>query len=1708
MKLKKKRILKAVAVFLLVNMAIEILAPAAAWALTGGPSQPEVQSFEPVGTTEMVDLFTGDFTYNIPLFELPGPDGGYPFNLAYNAGIGMDQEASWVGLGWNLNPGAINRQMRGLPDDFNGDKVTKKMHIKDNVTFGLGASGNLEAFGADFGSAKKHDDGPFSLGIDLFYNNYKGFGYSLSPSLSFSKGLENDMTAGLGLNFSLNSQEGVSAQPSLSLTKSYTNKTKQKMASGKSTATISMGYNSAVGLSSMSLGLSNSKTAFKTKGNRIKAVSRKIGSTSNLSLFSPGYSPSVSMPMTGSNVTLEVKPGGEIFGIFGNLSLKGYYSIQKLKNNDQDIGYNAYGYLNYQNQPDEGPSLLSLSYDSKTMVDFNRENDGVIRKETPYLGSPSMTYDIYSVNGQGISAMYRPYRNDIGVFSDPNQRSVIGGGEVGLDLGGGATVKFGANITGNLAISQSGSWKNKNKVDDIYQFKSDAENGLYKSAQFKAYGEHTLDQKGVTYSDISEDLAAIGGESPVRIKLNKHEADNYLKDHKNRDIAIHQPAEKPTSVNTAIQQLTNGQLTGDNTPGILNVAYYDRINVTPETRNEVQEPLSRGHYATKYAPHHIGAFIANNPDGLRYVYGLPAYNLKKEDVQFSTKRGDQLKEEYPSVPVNGNNLDYKPSGTDKYLSHTTIPAYAHSYLLTGIVGNDYVDVTGDGITEDDLGYWVKFTYAKANDYKWRAPYFGYSHNEAFRTDPLDDKGSYSSGEKETWYLKTAETKTHMAVFSLAERKDARGVKSFPGNKSAFQSQSDFNGTGKMYKLTSVSLYNKNEIERVKGTAANDAPVPIKTVNFEYDYALCRNTPNNSNAYLSGNYPESGKLTLQKVWFSYYGSEKGKLSPYQFDYHEDNPDENPDYNVYQYDRWGNYKPYPADVGSATDWRERRAYNTDNPYVAQEGGVDARAAYDQYAGVWSLKEIKLPSGSKMNIEYEGDDYAYVQDRQAMQMTPIAGIGTIGSNTLNNDKVYFKLKDPVAVAGLDQDAQKEIVRKYLDPETDKLYYKINIQMRTVDENQKDFIAGYATIDQTQPMGLEYETSTNGAYYTHGFFHIQKEKGYHAFSMAAWQHMRTNQPRLAGIGGEVNMNEDPEQENKVQRIKSLGSAFTAVTQALKGFYHFADDKGWGQELDPVSNEKSFIRLVSPDQKKRGGGIRVRQITLSDEWSTMDVNGESSIYGQVYDYATVDEAGREISSGVAAYEPMVGGDENPLRLPEEFKEKLMLRSDNDFYFEYPLNESLYPGPSVGYSKVTVMSLASAAKWKPERIKIPGEWSIDPDYFSRQNTDGSTPKGFYATTGLTVNEFYTAKDFPVVSNSTQMGKTKPPKLWIPIPFLGTITADKMTASQGYVTILNDMHGKQKAVASYAQDINGEIVWEQPVSGVNYHYQFKEASYKPGGLKKLKPVKMLDNTVKTPVFEAGEITGFEDKILGVDHDFIVDMRQNSNVSNEVDVRINVDVIGFAFFSIPVPSVWPSLTHSSKRIRTAVTNKVIHKAGILKSVVATDGLSTVRTDNELWDPQTGEVLMTTVNNNFDEKVYSYNIPAYTKYDRMGAAFQNLGLQFKASLIGVQGTDNYYYPQRDLGDLVDHLVKGDEFIVENGKAVVTYIGKVDGVPRFYSEDSFIGVISAPDSPKNMYLYRSGRRNLLNAKVGNITSLDDPTLPKVRKQYTRRIKAMAYPY
>jgi hypothetical protein len=101
---------------------------------TYSQTQPEYSSFSPVSTGNEVDAKTGNFKYSLQAIFIPGPAGGYTLNLGYNAGINPAQPGSWIGLGWNLNAGSINRKVNVYPDDFCNVSFSNTDEWKTNYT--------------------------------------------------------------------------------------------------------------------------------------------------------------------------------------------------------------------------------------------------------------------------------------------------------------------------------------------------------------------------------------------------------------------------------------------------------------------------------------------------------------------------------------------------------------------------------------------------------------------------------------------------------------------------------------------------------------------------------------------------------------------------------------------------------------------------------------------------------------------------------------------------------------------------------------------------------------------------------------------------------------------------------------------------------------------------------------------------------------------------------------------------------------------------------------------------------------------------------------------------------------------------------------------------------------------------------------------------------------------------------------------------------------------------------------------------------------------------------------------------------------------------------------------------------------------------------------------------------------------------------------
>ena len=454
--------------------------------------------------------------------------------------------------------------------------------------------------------------------------------------------------------------------------------------------------------------------------------------------------------------------------------------------------------------------------------------------------------------------------------------------------------------------------------------------------------------------------------------------------------------------------------------------------------------------STLRKPHHISEVTSINPDGTRYIYGIPAYNTKQIEKTFSVGQNNNGSDLYncntqgvisSSSYTNTDASSSNSRGIDHYFNQRELPGYAHSYLLTAVLSADYVDLTGDGPTEDDLGGYTKLNYSKEqNKHKWRTPYAGANLNRGQLSTLQDDKASIVYGEKEVWYLHTIETKSHIAEFHLSSRRDAMEANNLnQGNQ----------GSSKVKKLDKIVLFSK--VDRLKnGVNAT----PIKTVHFEYSYDLCPDVKNfeqmslvNPPAHSLYNYDNSynwneedkrGKLTLHKVYFTYGKSNMGRSNPYVFEYKGPNPS----YHLKSYDRWGNYKQNDCLLP-----------NEEFPYVKQD-----KTVADINASAWCLTDIRMPSGGKIQVTYESDDYAYVQDQKAMQMELISGFseelttGTLSSNLYSkgdeHNYLYFNIKEGHSV------------NDYIPNLKKQLYFNcyINLNGKNGSKSVKEFVSGFA--------------------------------------------------------------------------------------------------------------------------------------------------------------------------------------------------------------------------------------------------------------------------------------------------------------------------------------------------------------------------------------------------------------------------------------------------------------------------------------------------------------------------------------------------------------------------------------------------------------------------------------------------------------------------
>ncbi len=1585
---------KLIAAFLLTLIGLQTLLPVTALALTSGPSQPEASSFKQAGVSDMVDPFTGNFSYNLPIMDVDG----YPLNLNYSAGSGMDDEASWVGLGWSLNVGAITRQLRGIPDDMSGDVFTTEHYTKPKVTVGGRITAKVEAKGK--GAFKNLGaSGSFSLGV--FSDNYTGIGAELGANagVSYSFAGSGAMTAGMGVGLMSNTQSGVDVTPSLSL--SY----KMKVADNNTVSpgiSASIGYNTRGGLKGLTLGASYSVSGQKQddETGKVKngSASYELGGAT-ISYNTDPISPKIQIPYRSNYGSFSFDVGGAAWLIFAGGGGTGYKSVREVKS--RTISNPGYGFL----YAERGKRLPNA------MMDFLREKESAIIPELPNLAVPIATPDIFSYTSQGGSGQFRLYRGGSGIFFDNKAEDESTTQTLGFDAGVGGYAHGGVTYYEQSLKNITQKWTRNNNYNAQGDFQEvSPTNPNAEHVFFKQVGEKN-----------QEDATMVGllkGTQPVAVNINKKTAEARFRLPGNNNIQAASTLRKDNKQKrrTTITYLT--ALEASRAGLDKNITSY-----TPNTYNcstpfapqschplTPQPTISRvGDYRKA---NHISEITVTDEGGKRSVYGIPVYNTKQTEYSFAIGDPSKYSNDAANNLTNINMSGGKPVQdqtqlTDKYYHSDAQPAYATSWLLSAILSPDYVDVTNNGITEDDPGTAIKFNYSRVTDkFGWRSP-FGQNKatiQKGLLADPDDDKASFVHGEKELWYIHSIETKTQIAYFITEDRKDALGVMDQAG-------QSD--DTKRQKVLREIRLYSKADNSR-----------PIKVVKLCYAYKLCPGLPNFADIANLPVEPVKGKLTLTKVFFQYGNSDKGKAHPYEFTYNGEGGDgyslQNVTYGNLQTDRWGTYKSRQSNGNRNFSLR-----NDEFPYTTNN-----KAEADEAAGLWQLSKIKLPTGGEINVTYESDDYAYVQNKQAMEMVqPVALIK--GSNITTSLKEATGIR--VKLSNMPSTLNPANFKKEYLNGSEYLYTKLFVNLGGIDAkrdvlNDKyyDFVPCYARVIGVQKVGsdeadITFETISDGGVDMNPISH------------AAWQRLRMEYPRYAYPGYKNRIQDSDAGKAIKAAVSAIVNAAKNLDELRRNFYKRAKDESFANN---VNLTKSFVRVTKADGKKIGGGSRVRKIMISDEWAAMSgtTGAATATYGQQYTYTVKNDKGVDISSGVASFEPSVGGDENPIRQPIPYVQKIKGALNNFFNLEEPFGESLFPGASVGYSQVKVQDLDASGNTDPEQ-----------------------------KTGYVINEFYTAKEYPVVTQalSNQVSQHGPSGWY---SMIGSNSVHELAFSQGYSITLNDMHGKPKATRVFNNK-------DEEISSTEYFYNSEPLN---AGELKLKNVVNLVN-------EKGEIE--ENQIIGREIELFTDMREQETNSTGQFIGLGVDVFPLPFFGVPgfLPH-WPYKENNEyKLFRSACTMKVIQYYGILDKVVKTVDGSSVSTENIAYDGLTGETVITKTYNEFDKPVYTVNFPAYWLYPYMGGAYKNIGTLIPGFRTGTDGSVTNFTAFMAPGDELVDVTNGTTYwIVESG----VNGDKNNKVKRMVNRNGNI----VANFNQTVKILRSGYRNVLTPPATSIVCLNNP--------------------
>ena len=1694
-----------VAFTLVLFMVFEVTYPTAALALTGGPQQPEFEKFTPVATTDMVNSLTGDFQYNLPVLNIPGADGGgYALSLSYNANPSMDSEASWVGANWTLNPGALIRSKSGLPDDYKG-KVKEYNVIKPSFSFSRTQGGSVNV---GFGEDNSNNIG-VSSNITHTWNNYSGYGDS--KYIGLSTNIPIDLSVGVTFGgrdatFSANVTIGPKLEAFTKQAKDNLKDVKGAGAWGKRTLLniaesnelrLNVGTSGQFGI----FGQVNSSVAASVKPHR--AMSYTFGGTAQALL-----GPVTAAYNRSETATLQV--------------------------NKPVVDYHAYGYMYNPNHGTHDYHARQATPEH-VMSDYGIEKNSNFSARDNIIGIVHNNADQFNAIGEGISGSYRMHHKKVGHYysdwaADGRSRNVsvvpnITGG-AGFVLSEGATgvgFKIGANFQfenrtkteSRMWLVRPNSWGMGTNVDakqfedpsaptelPFFKAKNDVGGALlyvHPDRLDDAVREYRGGFMGTiatsdNYGNPVVDGDLISFERPhvsQFIEDSKHAGSDYYKGGSgnmeyvlNSDLAGTHPSYDDISPTKAF----------DKHQRVLQYLDSDPFTNTAPV-------LGNGSVANSELSEHIAQIKVWNPNGVKYTYGLPVYVRDEANFTYGIDlNASSIGNEYGCsaqrpTKLENNNIVYpmvSEGSTGDSERNLKIKQgqqleewYANSYLMTQITTPDYVDLTGDGATEDDFGGYTRFDYRRwvknkdhsgdnmNNWYRFRAPYTGLKYNPGEHAKKSDDIGSVSHGYREMYYLNGIETKSHVAIFITNKSDGLEDFKQF-GIESA-----DFNGSGDTrndglgqvmetpnteplgfgpsdvnrssvpsygcypganYTRNGYALNSKDakdlfqdveKLEKIVLFAKSDLTKPLVTTCLEYDYSAWENIPNNSQtqACNPGNGSNKGKLTLKKVWFEYEGVRKHKVSPYEFEYEYakvkgSNPSiaqevlnrypaifdpaqggdwptagatslaETPYYNQHAIDRWGNL---------AYDGEQRRF---DYKHWLYQGVYDNTQGYDPAA--WMLKQIKLPSGGEIHIQYEEKTYQKVQDKQALAMVSLLdGISVDDSNDGTKNKFYLNLKD-LGIEG-NTPKKEELVRLIKDlymqdsdplsvdygfklktkagKKDDRIYFKFKYELE--EGSAEEYISGYGVVRE---VGID---NNNDKVYLSIGNALDKPNFVDRKDIPrqlCYDHITANNYGnydfdYAGAAYDFL----PSEANSHSRYDNFKAEVEGTGNPIYTYGNHVDDAGFtSMQTDFTTKEypdyaanstcksinyaHSFIRvpMVTP---KRGGGVRVKRVLMYDDGME---SGDAQLFGMEYDYVKEDGT----CSGVATNEPGEGREENALIYYEKRKDtnpflKIFAGEDRK-EGEMPYGEFLLPPPSVNYSRVVVSSI----------------------YKGTQQNEGFSVKEYFTTEDYPTNMRFDDPKFGILEGFKSVQKTE---LGSGFPSIEDVRLNYrresfLPLSLGLFNYNRHFRWMTQAFMFIQTNMNGKVKSEQTYAGVynrDYFANPTAATDTDISLTSKTTYEYIEPGEKAKILtHNGSSYELQEQHLGVEDD--VTMAAQAVYEESFSSGMNLSFLIAYFGGISVsPSLGLNFSFGERGMARHMTTRILSFPSVLKSITTEMNKSISKVEHLAYSDLTGTPILTKTTDGYDRNVvvgptgvqehdgsiYKWNIPAAWFYNEMG-------------------------------------------------------------------------------------------------------------------------------